>query len=861
MKSPTCLLVAAALLSLPSNAQDGCVPEWTSLGGGSMGGPGVPRLVYEGSPVVGAPLRLRFENGPPLAHGCVGFGLHQHEVPLPFFGAVAHVGFPLFSLETFTLDDLGCSPWLLDVSSVSPNLCGLTFFAQGMVQDALGQGSTTFTDARRVSFGTVNERSQFPGRTTQLGIGLEDLVFGDFDLDGHCDVIVSGGFNTTPLWFLAGDGLGGFADPTYTISSDMDARGAAAGDFDQDGCLDVAVTNIDPIGEVRIFFGACDGTFPRSSSAFVGAGSWRIAVADLDGNNTLDLVTTTGTETVHVLLGDGQGSFGPPTAHATASSTTVLVPHDFTGDGIVDILTNGKSGVGIALLAGLGGGLFAPASFLPTGLVNGEALDVIDVDGNGLLDICYAQPFTLSVNAMLQTAPGIFQDPISTPTDLLSKRLVAADFDGDGFADVVVENESANEVVLLQGDGTGNFSITDRTVVSDYTRDFGLVDVHGDGQLDVVVGSIGNSLTLVEGTALGDLRGVGSTPVGLSPRALECADWDNDGNLDIAIIQSEPQSQQRNIAILKGDGMGGFVETDLEPTVNSAHVLMAAHLNDDSHFDFVTLDSQVDEVVIHFGSLGARVAPPVSFPCAQGPHGLASGDFDEDGNNDLALICTHGVHRKTYALQLFMGSATGGFSAPVSLPVVDAPTALAVGDFDGDGDMDLAVGHSNSLDTFSLYLGDGAGNFSQALTWNDFDIAQPRTIEVLDVNDDAIDDIVVGSLEQDRVFVLLGAPGGALQLASNIKVGTSLWDLAVGDLDGDAIPDHVALDQSIDELVIHFGNGDGTFERPMSFASGSAASEVVIGDFTGDGLQDILAINPGTSSLALFENGLFRSSD
>ena len=97
-------------------------------------------------------------------------------------------------------------------------------------------------------------------------------------------------------------------------------------------------------------------------------------------------------------------------------------------------------------------------------------------------------------------------------------------------------------------------------------------------------------------------------------------------------------------------------------------------------------------------------AAATNFPVSNFPYKVAVGDFNGDGNQDLASTNEANV-------SILLGDGTGNFSAATNFPVGIGPSAVAVGDFNGDGNQDLAVTNAAS-ENVSILLGDGTGNFS-----------------------------------------------------------------------------------------------------------------------------------------------------
>src|SRR6266851_4762542 len=171
-----------------------------------------------------------------------------------------------------------------------------------------------------------------------------------------------------------------------------------------------------------------------------------------------------------------------------------------------------------------------------------------------------------------------------------------------------------------------------------------------------------------------------------------------------------------------------------------------------------------------------------------------------------------------------------GFLPPMEYPV-DSPAAAEVGDFNGDGVLDLVVANSASA-SVSILLGNGDGSFQAPLIFAAGDT--PRSVAVGDFDGDGNLDVAAADLT--AVSILLGNGDGTLQPAISVQAGPGPSFVAVGDFNGDGTPDLVV--QSRFALTVLLGNGDGTFRLSQDHV-GSGPGPMVVGDFNGDGMLDL----------------------
>jgi hypothetical protein len=192
------------------------------------------------------------------------------------------------------------------------------------------------------------------------------VAVGDFNGDGKPDLalIINGG----QLGVMLGAGNGNFAAPVQLSALGNTPDAIAVGDFNKDGKLDVVVSNfgLNAAASISVLLGNGNGTFQPQTNLPLppNAGPWDVAVADLNGDGNLDIVSSNNNESyLSIYLGNGNGTFQAPTKAFVAFAPENIVIMDFNGDGIPDIafMSFGEQDAGV--LAGKGDGTFAPAVF------------------------------------------------------------------------------------------------------------------------------------------------------------------------------------------------------------------------------------------------------------------------------------------------------------------------------------------------------------------------------------------------------------------------------------------------------------------------------------------------------------------
>jgi hypothetical protein len=244
----------------------------------------------------------------------------------------------------------------------------------------LGKGDGTF--AAKVDYATGEEP--------------RSVAVGDLNRDGKLDLVTANhGAGTVSV--LLGTGDGTFADKVDSPSV-TGPYALALGDLNKDSKLDVVVVDFyyESSVVVSVMLGTGDGKLGAGTSYRVGNGPNAVALGDLDGNGSLDVVATaTWFVGAGVLLGKGDGTFAETVGYETGRSPSGVAVGDLNGDGKLDIVTANET---LSLLVGSGDGTLAPKVDYAAGV---HALALGDLNGDGMLDVVAANAVTDTVSVLL----------------------------------------------------------------------------------------------------------------------------------------------------------------------------------------------------------------------------------------------------------------------------------------------------------------------------------------------------------------------------------------------------------------------------------------------------------------------------
>jgi hypothetical protein len=317
--------------------------------------------------------------------------------------------------------------------------------------------------------------------------------------------------------------------------------------------------------------------------------------------------------------------------------------------------------------------------------------------------------------------------------------------------------------------------------------------------------------------------------------ALAVGDFNHDGKIDLAVVSG--CCPNGGVSILLGNGDGTFLPSINYSAGEQPLSVVAADFNRDGNLDLAVANSLSNYISILIGNGDGTFKPAVQGPLLPGPENfVAVGDFNHDGKIDLVALS---YQNPCKCISILLGNGDGTFQNPVTTDSSLVATAIGVGDFNGDGKLDIAAaGTLGSTNTVSILLGNGDGTFENGASYPGGQV--PISIAVADFNGDQKLDIAIAYSEGNGVNVMMGNGDGTFQEAVVYPLSFTNW-LAAADVNGDHKIDLIAANTIItsSELTVFLGNGNGTFQSGESYPAGTDAYYVGVGDFNGDGKVDL----------------------
>jgi FG-GAP-like repeat/FG-GAP repeat len=417
-------------------------------------------------------------------------------------------------------------------------------------------------------------------------------------------------------------------------------RAITSADFNGDGKMDLAVANsgngAGDDGGISILLGNGDGTFQATNNFTVGKSPVAIAASDfnLDGRSDLVVIDNSG---VGLLLGNGNGTFSAATYLSTPTGPVSLAVADLDNDHISDLVVFASS---LSVLLGNGDGTFQPHVDYPA--VSGQVL-VGDVNGDGKLDVVVAS-FGVRVNVLLGNGDGSLQSAISSVGGSLSLSIAsaAADFDLDGKADLALSFDKpttkSGGTLLMPGNGDGTFQLPSSNILNS-SGALSAADFNGDGKADLVVVSPGSAILLL-GNGDNTFQNVLSVAVGAGPYRIVTVDFNQDNAPDLAITNSADNTVSVLVNSIGADfsiSASPFTPATISRGQSSTSTVTLAHQN--------TFDSPVE--------LSCSVEPAQSAPtCSIDPDsvtfdasGNATATLAINTNSATAPLAAYSAHQ------------------------------------------------------------------------------------------------------------------------------------------------------------------------------------------------------------------------
>jgi hypothetical protein len=616
-----------------------------------------------------------------------------------------------------------------------------------------------------------------------------------------------------------------YAQPIYGVA-----------DFNSDGRLDYLTGN-------TLMLQNSNGTFTAKQYTSATSGYVASAVADLNGDGKADIVTVnsapaddhgdpTGPPTLTIFLGNGNGTFTAKTPFNLGGGVldVYVLVSDVNHDGKPDVVTVSSDQYGDAYLQtflNAGGGNFTAGPTYDSGsigtLVGGRLFGAADFNGDGIPDLVVENNFEVQI--LIGKGDGSFT--AGATYDLFPIVVGIGDFNKDGHQDLVVVTAQSGTILLGQGNGTFTTGATLNTQFNT---------------------NVSSSQTPVNGLPV---------PVGVY-----VGDMNKDGKLDIALTS---QSSTLTVATYLGNGNGTFSNPKAFNVVDAygnsfefspAPPSAFADFNNDGKIDVLAEGNGTGVAALALGDgSGGFKAPVISQ--TPNPASIVTADFNHDGIEDVAVVneplCTNCT---ATSVTVFLGTGQNYFQAPVTYSVPVSGGMIAAGDINNDGHIDLVVarnpqitGTTTSNDDVAVLLGRGDGTFETPVGYHLLGAPKAGTesdqVYLVDVNKDGKLDLIgdwgvalgEGNGQFKTPIALPSTITGIVALAPGDFNNTGTIGLAVAT---NSYNQNLSNYTSPGSLYVLAGYSNGSFHVVSQKSLPAYASSLITADLNGDHRTDIL---------------------
>ena len=685
------------------------------------------------------------------------------------------------------------------------------------------------------------------------------VVTADFNNDGIPDLVATMP-DTSSITIALGNNQTGFSATRDFIVGDSPQK-VTVGDFNRDGEVDLAVTTAtDKL--LNILSGDGEGNFTLTNSYPTGNAPSNVETADLNNDGWLDLVVGNldYPYTLSIYLGGANGFvLSNPATITLGNRPSAFALKDFNQDGKIDLLTIDSPSV--RLFTGDGQGGFSNTLTLAT--IPFLELTSADFNNDSYPDFATSGSNDGKVRVYLNNLQGGFNQPTETSVIYGTGGIVAGDLNNDGKIDLLTGG------FVLLNDGNANFTLRESAnafgnAIADFNGD-GIVDLAAPNGIAINVGGQNYPAFRVS-YGLGNAQFEAQTylPQHGGATFVLTGDFNNDGRSDIASASN--YGNQVRVSFQNADGGFSLPTTSVYSnygTANRHSILAAGDFNNDGNIDLAMPVAWSGSVIIllnngsgQFTSSSVAVTPGFS---SSYPQYIQPGDFNNDGKTDLVVINT--LYANSYVILLNNGNAQFTALTRVAFNNQASDSKVVVGDFNSDGKSDLAITNGSNLLVFS---GNGDGTFSAPASYPM--LPNAAMVRSSDLNSDGKADLVV---TRGGAFII-GDPGLTVLLANSnggfsrtdYALSAPADDIVIGDFDGDAKIDLLLTNSPVSFATLFSGNGGGIFTaqtpvlavRDISVGAGSSFSPAIgaAADFNQDQKLDLVLANGNGPSAVLY---------
>jgi hypothetical protein len=676
-------------------------------------------------------------------------------------------------MDTAVLDEYSAKVWVMlgdgngnltlsngyEVGQTPQDIKAVKLNNDAFVDLAIANNSQTYVT---IYYG--NGDGTFGGRL-DVEIGLPSAAISVQDLNGdrRPDLAVAA---ADMVKILFGNAAGGF-DLQDNVPTGEGPHDIVSGNFDRRRGLDLAVVNADD-NTLTILFNDGAGHFYRQNEYPAGNAPVALAGADLNGDGRDDLaVVNRDSDSVTVFTGGFFSDYFTTATLSVGDSPRAITASDLNRDSRPDLAVLSHNGKDVSVFFGNGNSAFSsPVSwYVGPEPVAGEAKDF---NNDGWPDLSVVNQSSRTISVVLNDRSGGLDAVTNFELEHNVVSLVKGDLNGDGHTDIAAitdqadhrgllaldpEHESTSTILVLFGDGKGGYEAGGDYEAGTHVTEGVIADFDGDTHPDIAVSELGHNRIL-----LFINNGVGTfppepaepirIPVGTGPNSIATADFNGDDLPDL--VTADRAANQVSVAL--NDKKELFSAPAASFAVGQRPLSVAlGDFNGDTFVDIATANLNSADVSILIGHGDGTFDPALHINGGATPSYLVSSDVNDDG--DLDLIVANGTVTAR-SIAVLLGNGSGGFALAHDIPVGKIPVSVTVGEFNNDGNADLAVVDPDLSSVLVLH-GDGSGNFS--FTRNYGVGLSPSKVITEDFDGDGKNDLLCANFGANSISLLRNA--------------------------------------------------------------------------------------------------------